>query len=195
MTALRFDDIDGINAAAGDDYGDWGPEIEVTQEMINQFADLTGDHQWIHVDVERANAGPFGGPIAHGFLTLSLLPALTPAPSPSTVSDAVNYGADGLRFLAPVPAGSTVHAHGKLVNAEPKCSGTLVTTEIAIHVVGAEKPASSTRCSCSTWGLSPAGVPRPPARTSLPAAPDARANWTPRESDRRGMQCALGGSS
>ena len=75
---LQVDDIDGINAAASDEFGDWGPEVDVTQEMINQFADLTGDHQWIHVDVERANAGPFGGPIAHGFLTLSLLPAIAP---------------------------------------------------------------------------------------------------------------------
>ena len=77
MTELRFDDIDGINAAAGGEYGDWGREVEITQDMINQFAELTGDHQWIHVDIERANAGPFGGPIAHGFLTLSLLPVLS----------------------------------------------------------------------------------------------------------------------
>ena len=142
MTELRFDDIDGINATAGGDYGDWGPEIDVTQEMINQFAELTGDRQWIHVDIERANAGPFGGPIAHGFLTLSLLPALT-GPADLTlagVQNAVNYGADGLRFLAPVPAGSKVHAHSKLINATAKGSGTLVKSEIAVHVVGAEKP-------------------------------------------------------
>ena len=142
MTELRFDDIDGINAQAGGDYGDWGPEIDVTQEMINQFAELTGDHQWIHVDIERANAGPFGGPIAHGFLTLSLLPALTGTADLALagVQNAVNYGADGLRFLAPVPAGSKVHAHSKLVSATAKGSGTLVKSEIAVHVVGAEKP-------------------------------------------------------
>jgi acyl dehydratase len=138
---LQVDDIDGINAAASDEFGDWGPEVEVTQEMINQFADLTGDHQWIHVDVERANAGPFGGPIAHGFLTLSLLPVIAP-PSVELdgVGGAINYGAEKLRFLAPVPAGSTVHAHGRLVKAEQKASGTLVTTEAAIHVVGNDKP-------------------------------------------------------
>ncbi len=142
MTELRFDDIDGINATAGGDYGDWGPEIDVTQEMINQFAELTGDHQWIHVDIERAKAGPFGGPIAHGFLTLSLLPALTGTADLTLagVQNAVNYGADGLRFLAPVPAGSKVHAHSKLVSATAKGSGTLVKSEIAVHVVGAEKP-------------------------------------------------------
>jgi acyl dehydratase len=142
VTELRFDDIEGINAAAGDEYGDWGPEVEITQETINQFADLTGDHQWIHVDIERANAGPFGGPIAHGFLTLSLLPALTSGTDVplSGVANAVNYGADGLRFLAPVPAGSKVHARSKLVSAEAKGSGTLIKSEIAVHVVGVEKP-------------------------------------------------------
>ena len=76
MDEIAFDDIDGLNASASDDWSGWGPEVEVTQEMVNGFADLTGDHQWIHVDVERATAGPFGGPIAHGFLTLSLLPNL-----------------------------------------------------------------------------------------------------------------------
>jgi len=140
--ALHLTDIDGINAAASDEFGEWGPTVEITQEMINQFAELTGDHQWIHVDVERAKAeSPFGGPIAHGFLTLSLLPAIAP-PSvelEGTVN-AVNYGADGLRFLAPVPAGSSVHARGRLVGARAKSSGTLVTSETAVHVVGADRP-------------------------------------------------------
>ena len=142
MTDLRFDDIEAINAATGGDYGDWGREVEITQEMINQFAELTGDHQWIHVDIERANAGPFGGPIAHGFLTLSLLPVLSGGTdlAISGHANAVNYGADGLRFLAPVPAGSTVHARSKLVSAEAKGSGTLVKTETAVHVVDVEKP-------------------------------------------------------
>ena len=142
MTDLRFDDIEAINAAAGGDYGDWGREVEITQEMINQFAELTGDHQWIHVDIERANAGPFGGPIAHGFLTLSLLPVLSGGTDLAITghANAVNYGADGLRFLAPVPAGSTVHARSKLVSAEAKGSGTLVKTETAVHVVDVEKP-------------------------------------------------------
>jgi hypothetical protein len=142
VTDLRFDDIEAINAAAGGDYGDWGREVEITQEMINQFAELTGDHQWIHVDIERANAGPFGGPIAHGFLTLSLLPVLSGGTDLviSGHANAVNYGADGLRFLAPVPAGSTVHARSKLVSAEAKGSGTLVKTETAVHVVDVDKP-------------------------------------------------------
>jgi acyl dehydratase len=143
VTELRFDDIDGINAAATGEYGDWGNQVEVTQEMINQFADLTGDHQWIHVDIERANAGPFGGPIAHGFLTLSLLPALSGGDDNVKLvgyGNAVNYGADGLRFLAPVPAGSKVHARSRLVEASGKGTGTLIKSEIAVHVVGNDKP-------------------------------------------------------
>ena len=78
MAEVRFDDVEGLNAQGGE-FGEWGTPTAVTQEMINQFADLTGDHQWIHVDVERANPeSPFGGPVAHGFLTLSLIPGLAP---------------------------------------------------------------------------------------------------------------------
>ena len=75
--SIAFDDIDAINGHASEEYGDWGAEIEVTQEMINAFAELTGDRQWIHVDVERCiRESPFGGPIAHGYLTMSLMPML-----------------------------------------------------------------------------------------------------------------------
>jgi len=140
---IPFNDIDAINANISDDFGAWGNEVEVTQEMINGFADITGDHQWIHVDVERATAeSPFGGPIAHGFLTLSLLPTVSVQPVTLTgISGAINYGAEGLRFLSPVPAGSTVHARGRLLGAKAHKMGTLLTTEDAVHVVGSEKPA------------------------------------------------------
>jgi acyl dehydratase len=139
---FQFDDVDGINAAAGEEYGEWGREIEVTQEMINGFAELTGDRQWIHVDVERAKKeSPFGGPIAHGFLTLSLVPMLNPMDVKIVGhGNATNYGAGGLRFLAPVPAGSKVHARQRLVGAEARKNGTLLTTELAVHVVGNDKP-------------------------------------------------------
>ncbi len=138
---FAFDDIEGLNGAASEEFGDWGNAIEVTQDMINGFAELTGDHQWIHVDIERANAGPFGGPIAHGFLTLSLLPKLNPGGIKITgIKNAVNYGSDGFRFLAPVPAGSMVHARSRLVGAEAKKKGTLITTEVAVHVEGNEVP-------------------------------------------------------
>jgi acyl dehydratase len=139
---FQFDDVDGMNAAASDEFGDWGREVEVTQEMINQFAELTGDRQWIHIDVERAKKeSPFGGPIAHGFLTLALIPRVNPMDIKITGhGNATNYGAGGLRFLAPVPAGSKVHAKSRLVGAEARKNGTLVTTELALHVVGNEKP-------------------------------------------------------
>ena len=142
MTAIAFDDIDAMNTAASEEFGEWGREVVVTQEMINTFADVTGDHQWIHIDVERCEKeSPFGGPIAHGFLTLSLLPSVMTMPLKVTgIKNAVNYGSEGFRFLAPVPAGSTVHARSRLVSAEAHKAGTLVTTETAIHVKGAEKP-------------------------------------------------------
>ena len=144
MDAIRFDDLEAINAQASEEFGEFGEPIEVTQEMINAFAELTGDHQWIHVDVERTKReSPFGGPIAHGFLTLSLLPRLAGAAGLKLTgqTNAVNYGAESLRFLSPVPAGSKVHARGRVVRAEAKSGGTLLTTELDVRVVDAEKPA------------------------------------------------------
>jgi acyl dehydratase len=141
MKQIRFDDIDGLNAAASEEFGPWGPPTKVTQEMVDAFAELTGDHQWIHSDVERARGGPFGGTIAHGFLTLSLLPALGAQTVRITgQSSAINYGAERLRFLAPVPIPSPIHARGRLVRAEARPKGTLISTEAEVSVVGAEKP-------------------------------------------------------
>jgi acyl dehydratase len=144
MTEMRFDDIDALNGAATEEFGEWGPELTVTQEMIDQFAELTGDRQWIHVDVERAlKESTFGGPVAHGFLTLSLIPQLMADDMVKITgqTNAANYGADKLRFVAPVPAGSPVHSRSRLVDAKARPKGTLVTTEIEIAVVGAERPA------------------------------------------------------
>ena len=144
MQEIRFDDIAALSAKASDEFGPWGEAIEVTQDMINKFAELTGDHQWIHVDVERAKKeSPFGGTIAHGFLTLSLLPRLRTATDYKIVGygNATNYGADKLRFVSPVPAGSKVHARGRLVAAAAKSKGTQITQEIAVHVVGSDRPA------------------------------------------------------
>jgi len=141
MKELQFDNIDAINAAAMDDYGAFGSAIEVTQEMIDTFADVTRDHQWIHIDQKRAAQGPFGTTIAHGFLSLSLLPHLVAGQLPVTGhKNVVNYGADSLRFILPVPAGSRVHAKSKLLNAVAKDSGTLVKSSVALHIVGADKP-------------------------------------------------------
>ena len=144
MQDIRFDDIEGLRGKISDEFGPWGNEVEVTQEMINKFAELTGDHQWIHVDVERCKReSPFKGTIAHGFLTLSLLPTLRAASDHKVVGygNATNYGSDKLRFVSPVPAGSKVHARSRLVGVEAKPKGTQVTNEIAVHVVGSDRPA------------------------------------------------------
>ncbi len=144
MKDIRFDDIDSLRAMISDEAGDFGEEVEISQEMINRFADLTGDHQWIHVDVERAKKeSPFGQTIAHGFLTLSLLPTLRTASEYRIVGqgNATNYGADKLRFISPVPAGAKVHARSRLVAVDAKAKGTQVTQEITVHVVGNDRPA------------------------------------------------------
>src|SRR5262245_65248344 len=115
MAARTINGIDELRTLAGEHlgYSDW---VEVTQEMVNQFADATGDHQWIHVDVERAKAGPFGAPIAHGYLTLSLGPRLAPEIyAVSGVSMGVHYGADRIRFPHPVPVGPKLRMGAKLL--------------------------------------------------------------------------------
>ena len=117
---------------------DW---IEVTQERIQLFAEATNDHQWIHVDVERAKAGPFGAPIAHGFMTLSLLPEMSA--SAMEVLDTrmgVNYGLNRVRFPAPVPAGSRVRGRFKLLKFEPIEGGAQLTFEVLMEREGSEKP-------------------------------------------------------
>ena len=144
MEEIRFDDIDKLKSKISDQFGGWSEPIEITQTMINQFADLTGDHQWIHVDVERAKReSPFKAPIAHGFLTLSVLPAMKREPEWKLTGygNATNYGANKLRFVSPVPAGSKVHSRGRLVGVEAHPKGTQVTQEINVHVVGSERPA------------------------------------------------------
>lgn len=144
MEQIRFDDIAKLQSKVSDTFSAFGPEVQVTQDMINKFADLTGDHQWIHVDVERCKReSPFKQPIAHGFLTLSLLPVLRTGSDFQIVGfgNATNYGADKLRFVSPVPAGSKVHARSRMVAVEAKPKGTQVTQEINVHVVGSDRPA------------------------------------------------------
>ncbi len=144
MEEIRFDDIEGLRKHVSEEFGAWGSELEVTQDMINKFADLTGDHQWIHVDVERCRKeSPFKTTIAHGFLTLSLLPTLRAGANFKVggFGNATNYGADKLRFVSPVPAGSKIRARSRLVAVDPKPKGTQVTTEIAVHVLGSDRPA------------------------------------------------------
>ena len=118
---------------------DW---ITITQEQVNQFAQATGDHQWIHVDVERAKSGPFGGPIAHGYLTLSLLPQFFIS-SLKVVQTrmGVNYGLNKVRFPAPVPVGSRLRARMKLQQCESiEQGGFQMTWQVTIEREGGAKP-------------------------------------------------------
>ena len=136
----RIDGIAGLKQRIGDHlgYSEWH---QVTQEQVNLFADATGDHQWIHVDIERAKAGPFGGPIAHGYLTLSLTPALlSEILEVSGITMAVNYGLNKLRFPAPVPVGSKVRAGVQLDQVEDVSGGVQVTLTTTFEVEGGSKP-------------------------------------------------------
>jgi len=124
--------------------GDW---VRITQERINQFAEATGDHQWIHVDVERANAeSPFGSPIAHGYLTLSLVPYLTESVNPDkprfpNIKMGVNYGLNKVRFPSPVKVGSRIRSRTSLVSFEEvRGNGIQMINQITIEVEGEQKP-------------------------------------------------------
>ena len=119
---------------------DW---ITITQEQVNLFAQATGDHQWIHVDVEKAKAGPFGAPIAHGFLTLSLLPRFFESSFEIRNSRmGVNYGLNKVRFTAPVPVGSRLRARMKLQACEPiENDGMQMTWLVTVEREGSDKPA------------------------------------------------------
>src|SRR4051794_18104807 len=135
-----FSGIDDLKARVGEDLG-YSNYLEITQERVNQFADATGDHQWIHVDPERAKAGPFGGPIAHGYLTLSVAPLLlSDVIQVEGISMAVNYGLNKLRFPAPVPVGSKLRAHAVLANVEDVAGGVQATMSLTFEVEGASKP-------------------------------------------------------
>ncbi|MEO8652559.1 MAG: MaoC family dehydratase [Ramlibacter sp.] len=118
---------------------DW---LTITQEQINQFAQATGDHQWIHVDVEKAKAGPFGAPIAHGFLTLSLIPKFfETAIHVLGTRMGVNYGLNKVRFTAPVPVGSRLRGRLKLLACEPiENDGVQVTWLVTVEREGSERP-------------------------------------------------------
>jgi acyl dehydratase len=136
-----FTTYDELEAAVGEDLGptDW---LEVTQERVDAFADATGDHQWIHVDVERAKDGPFGGTIAHGYLTLSLVPHFSPELfSLETPGATLNYGVNKVRFPTPVPVGSRIRATAQLAAITEVPAGHQLVTRYTIEVEGQAKPA------------------------------------------------------
>jgi acyl dehydratase len=120
--------------------GEWH---EITQERVDQFAEATGDHQWIHVDVEKAAGGPFGGTIAHGYLTLSLIPMLSWELWTYTgAAMGVNYGSDKVRFLTPVRVGTRVRLRATVLAVDPRPDGSLlVKNEVTVDVEGSDKPA------------------------------------------------------
>jgi len=134
--------FDTVAQLVGQEIGvsDW---LEITQDRINQFADATGDHQWIHVNVEMAkNMMPGGKTIAHGYLTLSLIPGLTGGMLQiEGVTRGINYGSNKVRFTNMVPVGSKVRARQKLLGVEPKGGGLQMTNEVTIEIEGQQRPA------------------------------------------------------
>lgn len=137
-----FQGLEEFVAAAGEDLGasDW---VKVDQERIDTFADATGDHQWIHTDRARAAEGPFGRTIAHGFLTLSLLPVLlNRLYRVEGVTMAINYGLDKVRFVSPVPAGSRVRARSQIASVDPLEGAAQGRFETTLDVEDVERPAA-----------------------------------------------------
>ena len=148
MEKIRFDDLEALRKKVSAEFGPWSDEFLVSQQMIDEFAELTGDRQWIHVDVERAKReSPFKTTIAHGFLTLALLPRIGSGARDRAEFEivghgsVVNYGSDKLRFMNPVPAGSKLRSRSRLASVETVEKGTKLVREIAVHVVGSERPA------------------------------------------------------
>jgi len=136
-----FANLDELAAAKGEHLGtgDW---LEVTQDRIDQFADATGDHQWIHVDAEKAAQGPFGTTIAHGYLTLSLIPMLgKQIYHVDGIKMGINYGLGKVRFPSVVPVGSRVRAGAELVDVVDKPQGKQVTVRMTVEIEGSDKPA------------------------------------------------------
>ena len=134
MAVTTLDGAEAVQAAIGSHlgYSDW---MEITQDRVNTFADATGDHQWIHVDVERASAGPFGAPIAHGYLTLSLSNLVLPQIVEITgFAMGVNYGTDTIRFPSPVKVGESVRGGAELVEITPVNGGIQTRIRITIEV-------------------------------------------------------------
>jgi acyl dehydratase len=136
-----FTTFDQLAEAVGEDLGstDW---LEVTQDRVDAFAEATGDHQWIHVDVERARSGPFGGTIAHGYLTLSLIPQFTPQLFDlDTPGAKLNYGVNKVRFPNPVKVGSKIRASAQIAEVTDVPAGKQMVTRYTIEIDGESKPA------------------------------------------------------
>jgi acyl dehydratase len=138
----KFSGLDEFVAAEGAELGptDW---LEVTQDRVNLFADATDDHQWIHVDPERAANGPFGGPIAHGLLTLSLLPHFThQLYTVDNIAMAINYGYNKVRFITPVGVGAKIRARAQIAKVDQLDGAVQATVTVTVEIDGSDKPAA-----------------------------------------------------
>jgi acyl dehydratase len=138
----KFSGLDEFVAAEGADLGptDW---LEVTQDRVNLFADATDDHQWIHVDPERAANGPFGGTIAHGLLTLSLLPHFThQLYTVDNIAMAINYGYNKVRFITPVGVGAKIRARAQIAKVDQLDGAVQATVTVTVEIDGSDKPAA-----------------------------------------------------
>ena len=141
MTKTTFDSPGDLMGKEGLKIGpsEW---MEMTQERVNTFADATGDHQWIHVDVEKANQGPFGAPIAHGYLTMSLASKFMPEIiEVQNMKMGVNYGTEKTRFINPVKVGARIRGHGEFVEIKEVPGGYQSTLRVTIEIEGEDKPA------------------------------------------------------
>lgn len=144
--ATVVEGIEGLRANVGKHLGN-SEFVTISQDQVNLFADATGDHQWIHVDVERAKAGPFGGPIGHGYLTLSLAPALMgEVLTLKGFSMGVNYGCNKVRFPSPVPVGSELQMSATLLSVEEVAGGAQYVVELTFTVKGSTKPSCVAEC-------------------------------------------------
>jgi acyl dehydratase len=146
MSEINYKDQAALSALVSEEFGGWSNKVHVTQEMINQFAELSGDDMWLHVDTERcATESPFGGTIAHGFLILSLVSKMTGEPNGlekiTGFGHMMNYGSDKLRFLGAVPVNSEIQSRNRIKEVDVSEHKTKVVMETHIHAVGSEKPA------------------------------------------------------
>ncbi|MCB1843918.1 MAG: MaoC family dehydratase [Halioglobus sp.] len=142
MKQYAYDDIDALQALVSDTFGPFSEPVQVTQALVDQFAELTGDDYWIHTDPEKARTdSPFGTTIAHGFLTLVLMPKMrgTPTYEVTGFNNMLNYGSDKLRFTGPVPVGSELHLRSRVNEVSPTPKGTKMVLEQHIHVVGQDE--------------------------------------------------------
>lgn len=144
MKQYHYGDVEGLQEQVSEEFGPWSSEVEITQQLIDDFAALSGDDYWIHTDPERCRTqSPFGKPIAHGFLTLVLLSRMRQQPQYELTgyNNILNYGSDKLRFTGAVPVGSRIHARGRLKSVVREPKGTRLTIETHVHVLGEARPA------------------------------------------------------